>query len=70
MSAESSAKKKRVRYSFATDEETLAALQALANANRRSRVKQLEHMIISEAIRAGVFTFRGAKPALISRQKD
>ena len=56
MSAESS--DKRVRYSLTTSPEVLAALQALANANRRSRVKQLEYMIINEAIRAGVFTFR------------
>ena len=56
MSHEYSAK--RARYSLTTSPEVLAALQALANANHRSRVKQLEHMIVTEAIKAGVFTFR------------
>lgn len=57
---------KRVTYSFKTDPETLAALQALANANCRSRIKQLEFMIRTEAIRAGVFTFRANRPALVN----
>lgn len=60
---------KRVTYSFKTDPETLAALQALANANCRSRIKQLEYMIRLEAIRAGVFTFKADRPVLV-RQKS
>jgi predicted transcriptional regulator len=53
------------KYTFRTDEEVLVALQKLASRNSRSRVKQLEWLIIQAAMKEGVWIESGGLRSVV-----